>query len=89
MAIIWKHRIASIAQKIFLRQNTFFDDSDGSSNESDYMKAGLNSEFAEFLLHFPSEAIPAYEVSWVFYKTFTGLSNTIALFMRFEFFNAF
>ena len=35
---MWKHRIVSITQKIFLFQNTFFDDSDDSSDGSDYMK---------------------------------------------------
>ena len=43
-AIIWKHRIASIAQKISLRQNTFFDDGDDSSDGSDYMETGLSNE---------------------------------------------
>ena len=43
-----------------------------------------NSEFAEFLVHFS-----AYEVSWAFYKPFTGLSNTMVPFIRVEFFNFF
>ena len=36
-----ENSIASIAQKIFLRQNTFFDVSDDSSDGSDYMETGL------------------------------------------------
>ena len=46
-AIIWKHRIASIAQKISLRQNTFFDDGDDSSDGSNYMETGLKLPIAE------------------------------------------
>ena len=50
-----------------------------------------NSEFDEFLLHFSSEETfqPMPGKLSFFYKTFTGLSNEIALFMRFKFFNFF
>ena len=36
-----ENSIAGIAQKIFLRQNTFFDVSDDSSDGNDYMETGL------------------------------------------------
>jgi len=49
----------------------------------------LVEPLTENLLNFYSNSfgrnIPAYEVTWIFYKTFTGLSNTIALFMPFDF----
>ena len=38
---IWKHSIASIAQKIRLCQNTFFDDSGDGSDGSNYMETEL------------------------------------------------
>ena len=45
-AIIWKHRIAAIAQNKKNVSNTFFDD---SSDSSDYLETGLNS--SETALH--------------------------------------
>ena len=40
-AIIWKHRIATIAQDKNFVPNTFFDDSSDSSDGSDYMETRL------------------------------------------------
>ena len=40
-AIIWKHRIATIAQNKHFVSNTFFDDSSDNSDGSDYMETRL------------------------------------------------
>ena len=40
-AIIWKHRIATIAQNKNFVSNTFFGDSSDSSDGSDYMETRL------------------------------------------------
>ena len=40
-AIIWKHRIATIAQNKSFVSNTFFDDSRDSSDGSDYIETRL------------------------------------------------
>ena len=44
VAIIWKHRIATIAQNKNFVSNTFFDDSSDSSDGNDYMETRLNAD---------------------------------------------
>ena len=40
-SIIWKHSIATIAQKVHSCQNTFLDDNGDGSDGSDYMETGF------------------------------------------------
>ena len=83
-------RLSGSARQISLRSSVFLL---WNARKASLGFSGASfSEFAKFLLHFPTRErdISAYEVSWVFffYKTFPGLSNTITPFIPFEFFNS-